>query len=180
MTARAIIRRPRPDLGVPGVRPSRWVTRERPKVERIACPWLIRRFVDQHAEFHYVPAESVLVKAQELGAVPFDVPGVEISHQWERCSFDAMLDAFDLHSPALDTLARIVRAADTDRHSIAPQAAGLLAICLGLSRLYPQDHDMLNAGMLVYDALYEWCESAQQESHKWQAHAWPAAAANPA
>ena len=111
-----------------------------------------------------------MAKAQELGAVPFDVPGVERSHQWERCSFDAMLDAFDLHSPALDTLARIVRGADTDRNSLAPQAAGLLAISLGLSRLYIQDQDMLNAGMLVYDALYEWCDAAQQESHKWQAH----------
>ena len=122
MKARPSVRRQRPDLGVPGLRPSRWVTRERPKVERIACPWLIRRFIDQHAEFYFVPPASVLGKSQELGAVPFDVPGVEISHQWERCSFDALLDAFELHSPALDTLARIVRAADTDRSSIAPQA----------------------------------------------------------
>jgi hypothetical protein len=169
MSTRPVIRQ-RPDLGVPGLGPSRWVTRERPQVERVACPWLIRRFIDQHAEFYFVQAETVLARAHELGAVPFDVPGVEISHHWERCSFDALLDAFELHSPALDTLARIIRAADTDRNSIAPQAAGLLAISLGLSRLYPQDHDMLDAGMLVYDALYKWCEGAQQETHTWQAH----------
>jgi hypothetical protein len=170
---RPAFRLQRPDLGVPGSRPSQWVTRERPKVERIACPWLIRRFLDASAVFHFVPAGDVWEAAEQLGAVPFDVPGAEISHNWEKCSFDALQDAFDLHSPALDHLARIVRAADTDRIGIAVQAAGLLAISIGLSRLYPDDHEMLEAGMLVYDALYEWCDNGQAETHKWQAHELP-------
>jgi len=156
-------------------RPSRWITRERPQVERIACPWLIRRFIDERAEFHFVPPHDVIRRARELDAVPFDVPGAALSHEWERCTFDALLDAFDLHSPPLDTLARIVRAADTDRNAIAPQAAGLLAISLGLSHLFTRDHDMLDAGMLVYDALYAWCEKGQGQTHKWQHHEIPAA-----
>ncbi|HEY6133661.1 MAG TPA: chromate resistance protein ChrB domain-containing protein [Rubrivivax sp.] len=164
------IGRTRRDLDVPGSGPSRWVTRERPQVERVACPWLIRRFIDERAQFFYVPPHDVMRKAAELGAVPFDIPGVELTHKWERCTFDALQDAFDLHGPALDRLACIVRAADTDRNGIAPQAAGLLAISMGLSRLYPNDHEMLDAGMLVYDALYEWCEHGQGEVHKWQAH----------
>jgi hypothetical protein len=167
------IRRPRPDLGVPGQPASRWVTRERPQVERIACPWLIRRFIDPRAEFFYVPPHQVLTKATELQAVPFDVPGVELTHRWEQCTFDAFQEAFDLHSPAMDQLARIVRGADTDRSAIAPQAAGLLAISMGLSRLYADDHEMLEAGMLVYDALYEWCKNGQADVHKWQAHELP-------
>jgi hypothetical protein len=170
-------RRARPDL-VHGLAPSRWVTRERPQVERIACPWLIRRFIDRQAQFHFVPPQDVLRRARELHAVPFDVPGVELSHQWERCTFDALLDAFDLHSPGLDTLARIVRAADTNRNGIAPQAAGLLAISLGLSRLFAVDHDMLDRGMLVYDALYAWCEHGQGETHTWQHHELPQGAAS--
>lgn len=169
MTGSPAIGRPRPDL-VPRGRPSRWVTRERPQVERIACPWLIRRFIDERAEFHFVKPQDVLRAAGDLDAVPFDIPGVELSHNWERCTFDALQDAFDLRSPALDTLARIVRAADTDRNAIAPQAAGLLAISLGMSHMFAADHDMLNAGMLVYDALYAWCEHCQGQTHKWQHH----------
>lgn len=161
--------RQRPDLGVPGPRPSRWVTRARPKVERIACPWLIRRFIDPQAEFFFAPRGNVLEEAKRLGAVPFDIPGVEISHHWEQCSFDALLHAFDLDHPALVKMAAIVRGADTDRLSIAPQASGLLAISLGLSRLCDDDHDMLEKGMVIYDCLFAWA-NAQEERHGWHLH----------
>lgn len=164
--------RKRPDLGVTGERPSRWITRERPKIDRIACPWLVRRFIDPRAEFFYVPEDRVFDEARRLEAVPYDIAGAPITHEWERCSFDALLAAFELRSPALDTLATIVRGADTSRLEIAPQCAGLLAISLGLSRLHPQDdHAMLQAGMTVYDALYAWCREAQDEKHFWKAHA---------
>jgi rhodanese-related sulfurtransferase len=161
----------RPDLGVTGEQPSRWITREGPKIDRIACPWLIRRFIDSRAEFFYVPAAQVFSEAARLKAVAYDIPGAPITHEWERCSFDALLKAFDLHEPALDTLALIVRGADTSRLSLAPQSAGLLAVSLGLSRLHAQDdHAMLAAAMPVYDALYEWCRSAQDETHSWRVH----------
>ena len=162
--------RKRPDLGVTGERPSRWITRERPKIDRIACPWLVRRFIDPQAEFFYVPTAQVFDEAKRLGAVPYDIADAPITHAWERCSFDALLDAFDLHDAALDTLAVIVRGADTDRLALAPQSAGLLAISLGLSRLHDDDHAMLEAAMPVYDALYEWCRGAQGERHSWGAH----------
>jgi len=165
-----IICRPRPDLGIPGPRPSRWITRERPKVERIACPWLIRRFIDPAAEFHFAPPDEVIRRARAIGAIPFDVPGVEITHRWEKCSFDALLDAFELHSPALDRMARIVRGADTSRCSIAPEAAGLLAISLGLSKLHADDHQQLEAGMPLYDALYAWATECAEERHTWRSH----------
>ena len=169
--------RKRPDLGVTGEEPSRWITRERPKIDRIACPWLVRRFIDPAAEFFYVPTEQVFAEAARLKAVPYDIPGAPISHEWERCSFDALLSAFELQQPALDTLATIVRGADTDRLSLAPQAAGLLAVSLGLSRLHAaDDHAMLAAAMPVYDALYEWCRSGQGETHSWRVHTPPAAA----
>jgi rhodanese-related sulfurtransferase len=160
----------RPDWGVTGEQPSRWITRERPKIDRIACPWLIRRFIDPRAEFFYVPTEQVFDEARRLGAVAYDIPGAPLTHAWEHCSFDAVLRGFDLHDPALDALATIVRGADTDRLSLAPQAAGLLAVSLGLSRLHADDHAMLAAAMPVYDALYEWCRSAQAETHRWGAH----------
>jgi len=163
--------RKRPDLGVTGERPSRWITRERPKIDRIACPWLIRRFIDPRAEFLYVPTERVLAEAQRLGAVAYDIAGAPITHEWEKCSFDALLDAFDLRDPALAALATIVRGADTDRLSLAPQSAGLLAFSLGLSRLHADDHAMLEAAMPLYDALFEWCRGAQGERHSWPAHA---------
>jgi hypothetical protein len=151
--------------------PSRWITRERPKIERVACPWLIRRFIDPRAEFFYVRHDEVLEQAKRLEAVPFDVEGAAISHRWERGSFDALLERFELKAPGLDTLATIVRAADTDRLSLAPQAAGLLAVSLGLSSLHADDdHAMLEAAIPVYDALYEWCRGGQAESHRWQAH----------
>jgi len=137
---------------------SRWVTRERPKIDRIACPWLIRRFIDPDAEFLYVPTSDVRRIAAEKNAEPYDIPDVEFSHAGEECSFDAFLKFFRLkEDPALRELAIIVRGADTNRLDLAPQAAGLLAVSLGLSRLYEDDHEMLEHGMLVYDALYAWC-----------------------
>lgn len=136
---------------------SRWVTRERPKIDRIACPWLIRRFVDPAAEFLYVPTPEVRKVAEQNSAVPYDVPDVEFSHEGELCSFDAFLKFFRLQDPALQELATIVRGADTNRLELSPQSPGLAAISLGLSRNYADDHEMLEHGMVVYDALYAWC-----------------------
>jgi rhodanese-related sulfurtransferase len=138
---------------------TRWVTRERPKIDRIACPWLVRRFIDPDAEFLYVPAAEVKRVAEKESATPYDVAEVEFTHVGERCSFDAFLDKFHLKDPALDALATIVRGADTGRPELAPQAAGLLAISQGLSRLYENDLEMLEHGMVMYDALYAWCRS---------------------
>jgi hypothetical protein len=148
-------------------RPSRWVTRARPKIDRIACPWLIRRFIDRHAEIHYVAAEWVRDVAAEMGAIPFDVPDVEFGHVGERCSFDAFLDRFGLDAPGLRHLAVIVRAADTDRQDLSPQAPGLHAVSLGLSIAYGDDHAQLKAGMVVYDGLYAWCRQGRGETHDW-------------
>lgn len=166
----------RPDWNVTGEKPSRWVTRERPKIDRIACPWLVRRFIDPRAEFFYVPTAEVFKEADRLKAIAYDIPDAPITHEWERCSFDALLRAFDLHEPALDVLATIVRGADTSRLELAPQSAGLLAVSLGLSRLHADDHAMLAAAMQVYDALYEWCRSAQGETHNWKVHTMTGAA----
>jgi hypothetical protein len=159
--------RKRPELGVTGEAPSRWVTRERPKIDRIACPWLVRRFIDPAAEFFYVPTDQVFAQAARLHAVAYDIPGAPVSHEGERCSFDALLAAFELRDPALDALAAIVRGADTDRLDLAPQAAGLLAFSLGLSRLHGEDHAMLAAALPLYDALYAWCREAGGERHGW-------------
>lgn len=171
----------RPDWGVTGEQPSRWITRERPKIDRIACPWLIRRFIDPRAEFFYVPTSQVLAQAQTLGAVAYDMPGAPVSHVGERCSFDALLQGFDLRDAALDLLATIVRGADTDRLDLAPASAGLLAFSLGLSRLHAtDDHAMLAAALPLYDALYAWCRdrvAAQDESHNWKPAALVGAAA---
>ncbi|MFN7121279.1 MAG: chromate resistance protein ChrB domain-containing protein [Hydrogenophaga sp.] len=169
---RPLALRKRPDLGVDGVNASTWITRERPKIDRIACPWLVRRFIDPRATFLYVPTDRVLTEASRLGAVAFDIPGAPISHDGELCSFDTLLRAFELqHDPALAALARIVRAADTDRLELAPQAPGLLAISLGLSALHATDDlAMLEAAMPVYDALYAWCRLEAQgvtERHNW-------------
>ena len=145
-----------------GVKPqnsaTRWVTRERPKIDRIACPWLIRRFVDADAQFLYVPSADVGRVAEKECATPYDVSGVEFGHAGERCSFDAFIEKFRLRDAALDKLARIVRGADTSRLALAPECAGLLAVSLGLSILYRDDHEMLEKGMAVYDALYAWCK----------------------
>jgi hypothetical protein len=145
----------------------KWVTRERPKIDRIACPWLITRFIDDEPGFLYVPAEQVLSVASETGAIPYDVPDVELSHVGELCSFDAFLRKYDLRGPALQELALIVRRADTARPDLAPQAQGLLAISLGLSAMFRDDHEMLRHGMVVYDALYAWLTQAREETHGW-------------
>jgi hypothetical protein len=145
----------------------KWVTRERPKIDRIACPWLIARFIDQAPEFLYVPAHEVLAVAQQTGAVPYDIPDVEMSHVGELCSFDAFLSKYQLTAPALQQLAAIVRGADTSRLDLTPQSAGLYALSLGLSKLYADDHEMLRHGMVMYDALYAWCLHAQGETHAW-------------
>ena len=161
--------RKRPDWRVPGG--SRWITRERPKIDRIACPWLIRRFIDPLARFDYVPAPRVLADARTLGAVPYDLPGAVVTHRGERCSFDALIEDFALEDRALDLLATIVRGADTDRLDLSPQSAGLLAASLGLSQRYPDDHAMLEAAMPLYDGLYAWCRqevAGTNERHTWK------------
>ncbi|TDP63258.1 chromate resistance protein ChrB domain-containing protein [Roseateles toxinivorans] len=145
----------------------KWITRERPKIDRIACPWLIARFIDREPEFLYVPAGEVMAQAQRLGAVPYDIPGVEMSHVGELCSFDAFLVKYGLDEPALRQLALIVRGADTSRLDLTPQSAGLYAISLGLSQQFSDDHEMLAHGLVMYDALYAWCLSCQGETHQW-------------
>ncbi len=147
--------------------PSVWITRERPKIDRIACPWLIRRFIDPFAEFHFVAAEWVADIAKEMGGAPFDIDGVFWSHRGQTCTFDTMIAEYGLASPALSTLAEIVRGADTARLDLAPQSAGLLAISLGLSRNFDEDLKQLDAGMLIYDALYAWARDGQSETHNW-------------
>jgi rhodanese-related sulfurtransferase len=147
---------------------TRWVTRERPKIDRVACPWLIARFVDPDAEFLYVPSKEVRRAAKETDAIPYDIPDVPFSHDGELCSFDAFLKTYRLTGdPALARLAVIVRGADTARLELAPQAAGLLAVSLGLSRNFRNDHEMLTHGMVMYDALYAWCKEGQDETHTW-------------
>jgi hypothetical protein len=136
----------------------RWVTRERPKVDRIACPWLVHRFIDPDAEFLYVPRDDVMRIAAEREATPYDVPDVELGHHGELCSFDAFLHKFQLTDPALHRLANIVRGADTGRLDLVPEAAGLYAMSIGLSRIFADDHEQLRYGMLLYDALYAWCK----------------------
>jgi rhodanese-related sulfurtransferase len=151
---------------------TRWVTRERPKIDRIACPWLVARFVDGDAEFHYVPSKEVLQAAKERDALPYDIPDVQFSHDGELCSFDAFLRHYRLTDPALADLAVIVRGADTARLDLAPQAAGLAAISLGLSRNFQDDHEMLKHGMVMYDALYTWCKQGKEEVHTWNPQAY--------
>ena len=145
----------------------KWVTRERPKIDRIACPWLIARFIDPTPEFLYVPALDVLRVAAETGATPYDIPGVEMTHVGELCSFDAFMGKYTLTEPALQQLATIVRGADTSRLDLAPQAAGLYAVSLGLSQVFKDDHEMLRHGMVIYDSLYAWCNTCQGETHHW-------------
>ena len=169
----------RADWGVTGEQPSRWITRARPKIDRIACPWLIHRFIDPRAEFFYVPTAQVFDEAKRLNAVAYDIPGAPVSHEGERCSFEVLVQAFGLQHAALDKLARMVRGADTDKLDMAPESAGLLAISLGLSRLHADDHAMLDAAMPLYDALYAWCQSVSTavwqgtpaETHNWPSEA---------
>lgn len=146
----------------------KWITRERPKIDRIACPWLITRFIDKEAVFLYVPTGDVLSIAAQTEAVPYDVPNVELTHDGEFCSFDTFLKKYKLTDPALHQLAVIVRGADTARLDLAPQAPGLLAITLGLSHNFQDDHEMLKHGMIIYDALYAWCKTLQKETHDWK------------
>ncbi len=150
-----------------GATPGKWITRERPKIDRIACPWLIRRFIDPSAEFTYVPANRVLDVAKETGATPYDIDGVEFTHEGDRCSFDTILRIYEIEDAALDHLATIVRGADTSRHDMTPQCGGLFAISLGLSAIFPDDYEMLEHGMVMYDALYTWCRSLPAETHNW-------------
>ena len=145
----------------------KWITRERPKIDRIACPWLVARFIDQQPEFLYVPSSDVLSVADETKAIPYDIPGVELTHEGELCSFDAFLKKYQLDDPALRQLALIVRGADTSRLELTPQSAGLYALSLGLSHDFADDHEMLKHGMVMYDALYTWCKHCQGESHNW-------------
>lgn len=154
-----------------GASPSTWVTREHPKIDRIACPWLISRFIDPNAEFIYVPSSQVLAVAKQTGGTPYDIDSVEFTHEGERCSFYTVLRIYDINDPALDHLAMIVRGADTSRHDLSPQCGGLFAISLGLSANFSDDHEMLRHGMVMYDALYTWCRGLQAEKHNWPATA---------
>jgi len=138
-----------------------WVTRERPKIDRIACPWLVSRFIDKAPEFLFVPPDDVRRVSHETAAIPYDVEGVELSHDGPRCSFDAFLTKYGLNDPALHDIATIVRGADTGRLDLAPECAGLLAVSLGLSRLFDDDHEQLRYGFVVYDALYRWAHEGR-------------------
>jgi rhodanese-related sulfurtransferase len=144
-----------------------WVTRHRPKIDRVACPWLIRRFVDPDATFLFVPSAEVGLVAEKFAATPFDVPDIAFTHNAGRCTFDAMLDHFALDTPALRKMTDVIRAADTDDHSRHPEAAGLLAISVGLSRMYKDDQAQMNAALPPYDALYRWARDGLQETHDW-------------
>lgn len=157
--------RARAELNSPGA--SRWVTRERPKIDRLACPWLVRRFIDPQASFFYTPAHQVRAESQALRAEPYDIADVTFSHRGARCSFDAFLDEFDLHDPVIDQVANIVRAADTGELGQAREAPGLLAISLGMSVNVRDDIVLLEQAMSVYDALYAWCKTARNETHSW-------------
>jgi AraC-like DNA-binding protein len=146
----------------------KWITRERPKIDRIACPWLIKQFIDKDAEFIYVPFDEVLSKAKELDAIPFDVPGVKFTHDGELCTFDALIKEYQINDEAVHTMAVIVRGADTDRHDLAAQASGLWAISAGLAYNFKNDQELLSKGMLLYDALYSWAKYLQKEKHTQQ------------
>lgn len=143
----------------------KWITREKPKIDRVACPWLIKRFIDKGAEIIYVPFEQVLPQAEDLNAIPFDIPNVEYTHYKDKCTFDYFLEKHELNDAALKAIAVIVRGADTERHDLAPQASGLWAISAGLSHNSATDEEMLEKSMVVYDALYSWAKYHQKEKH---------------
>ena len=143
----------------------KWITRERPKIDRLACPWLIKRFIDEEAEFFYVPYEEVQSRATELKAVPYDIPGVEYTHYEDQCTFDYFVKKHQIKDAAVLTIAQIVRAADTDRYDIATQASGLWAITAGLSHNIREDHELLELGMILYDGLYSWAKHLKDERH---------------
>jgi len=148
-------------------KPTLWVTKHRPKIDRIACPWLIRRFVDPQARFLFIAPSEVLDVAEKFNATPFDMEDGFWSHRGEDCTFDTMIKEWNLTLPALEKLATIIRAADTNRHDLAPEAAGLLAVSLGLSRMFRNDLEQLETGMMIYDSLYRWARDAQDETHDW-------------
>ena len=150
-----------------GSRATAWITRARPKIDRIACPWLIRRFIDPLASFHYAPADQVLAQASARTAVPFDIPDVTFSHRGENCTFDSMLGDFGLQDKALTEMACIIRGADTSRLDLTAQSSGLYAISLGLGDLIQDDQALLEAGMPIYDALYRWQRDLTKETHSW-------------
>ena len=152
----------------------KWITRERPKIDRVACPWLIARFIDEKPEFLFVAPDQVVSQAEATGAIPYDVPGVELTHDGPLCSFDAFLKKYQLSDPNLHDLAIIVRGADTARPNLAPQCAGLLAISLGLSHNFPNDHELLSRGFVMYDALYAWLKHVRDEKHDWNPQRIPA------
>jgi rhodanese-related sulfurtransferase len=156
-----------PDASLPAT--NLWVTRHRPKIDRIACPWLIRRFIDPSARFLFVAPSEVAAVASRFDATPFDIDGVFWSHRADTCTFDTLIAECGLSTPALERLATVVRGADTNRHDLAPQAAGLLALSVGLSRMYRDDLAQLEAGMLLYDALYRWARDGFEEGHDWPA-----------
>ena len=145
----------------------KWITRDRPKIDRIACPWVIKKFIDEDAEFFYVPKEQVFELAKRLDAIPYDIPGAEYSHQDENCTFDYIIKKHKLNDPVLIELAAIIRGADTYRFDLAPQSAGLWAISAGLSYNYRDDYEMLEIGMKIYDALYSWASFVKEEKHTW-------------
>jgi hypothetical protein len=146
----------------------KWVTRERPVIDRIACPWLIARFIDKEPDFLFVAPSEVIRVARETGATPYDIPDVELTHVGDGCSFDAFMSKYGLErDQALVTIAAIVRGADTDRHSLTPQSAGLLAISMGLRDVTPDDHEVLKHGFVIYDALYAWASRRKGETHSW-------------
>jgi len=143
----------------------KWITRERPKIDRIACPWLIKKFVDDNAEFIYVPFNQVIDKAKELNAIPFDIPDVEFTHYKDQCTFDYIVKKYEINDPAVSIMAVIVRGADTDRHDVAKQSAGLWAMSAGLAYNIKDDYELLEKGMMIYDALYSWAAYLQKEKH---------------
>lgn len=143
----------------------KWITRERPKIDRLACPWLIRKFIDANAEFLYVPFDQVIIQAKKLNAIPFDIPGVEYTHYEDQCTFDYIVRKHKITDPAIALIAPIVRGADSDRHDIAKEAAGLFAISAGLSYNITDDQQLLQTGMVIYDALYSWATHLHQQKH---------------
>lgn len=145
----------------------KWITRERPKIDRIACPWLIKKFIDKEAEFIYAPKDAVFTIAKEIQAIPYDIPGAEYSHEGELCTFDYIVKRHGITDPAIQQLAVIVRGADTDRFDLAPQSAGLWAISAGLSHIIHNDLEQLAVGSKIYDALYSWAKYVQDEKHTW-------------
>ena len=146
----------------------KWITRERPKIDRIACPWLIKNFIDKEAEFVYAPYDKVKEQAEKLNAIPFDIPDVEFSHHKDKCTFDYFVEKYKIKDPAIHTMATIIRGADTDRHDLSFQSSGLWAISAGLAHNFKNDNELLEKGMLLYDALFSWAKYLQKEKHTQQ------------